>query len=99
VYAVLDWSTAAGAASAGVLTGIIVFVVVPALGLLAYWLVLLRRTHWNDEGKARPVIGATALSCGGGAESELAAQAGSDGAVSPHGMQTGHSTSEGDVAA
>jgi hypothetical protein len=80
VYAVVNWSTATGAASAGVLTGIIVFIIVPLLGLLAYCLVSLRRRHLDDDNdssdggdvtagtprgaKARSVIGDTALSCG-----------------------------------
>ena len=51
-YAVIQWGSRAGAASAGVLTGIIVFVVVPLLGLLAYWLVFLRRTRLARKGSA-----------------------------------------------
>ena len=93
VYAVVNWSTAPGAASAGVLTGIIVFVIVPLLGLLAYCLVSLRRRHLDDDddgaegaagaaaagtprgGKARGVIGDTALSCGSEEEEEAGAAA------------------------
>ncbi len=43
------WGSAPGAASAGLLTGIIVFVLVPLLGLLAYILVFLRRTRCAGE--------------------------------------------------
>ena len=49
IYAVINWGSKAGAASAGLLTGIIVFIVVPLLGLLAYWLVFLRRTRLARE--------------------------------------------------
>jgi hypothetical protein len=60
VYAVVNWRTAPGAASAGVLTGIIVFVIVPLLGLLAYCLVSLRRKHLDDDDGAEDTAGAAA---------------------------------------
>ena len=49
IYAVLDWRTPASAASAGLVEGVIVFVLVPLLGLLAYWLVFLRRARIAHE--------------------------------------------------
>ena len=51
----LYWGSASGAASAGVLVGLIVFALVPALGLLSYWLVFLRRScQFQAEGTAWP---------------------------------------------
>ena len=47
IYAVLDWG--ANAQSAGILAGLIVALVVPILGLLAYWLVFNRRKHLDRE--------------------------------------------------
>ena len=49
IYAVIYWGSKSGAASAGLLTGLIVFVLVPLLGLLAYWLVFLRRARLARE--------------------------------------------------
>ncbi len=57
----LYYGTASSAAGAGLLAGIIVFVIVPLLGLLAYWLVFLRRARvtrerigWGAPGCAPP---------------------------------------------
>ena len=49
IYAVIYWGSSSGAAGAGLLTGLIVFVLVPLLGLLAYWLVFLRRARLARE--------------------------------------------------
>ena len=49
IYAVIYWGSKSGAAGAGLLTGLIVFVLVPLLGLLAYWLVFLRRARLARE--------------------------------------------------
>ena len=43
------WGSKSGAASAGLLTGIIVFILVPLLGLLAHYLVFLRRSRLSRE--------------------------------------------------
>ena len=42
IYAALNWNTRGGAASAGVLAGIIVFIIVPLLGWAAWGLVRCR---------------------------------------------------------
>lgn len=55
IYAVIYWGSASGASGAGVLTGLIVFFLVPLLGLLAYWLVFLRRSRLAHEGIAAGV--------------------------------------------
>ena len=49
IYAVIYWGSTSGAAGAGLLTGLIVFVLVPLLGLLSYWLVFLRRARLARE--------------------------------------------------
>lgn len=49
VYTVLYWGSRSSASSAGFLVGVIVFLIVPALGLLAYCAVFTRRSRWGGE--------------------------------------------------
>lgn len=54
IYAALDWSTRGGAASGGVLAGIIVFVIVPLLGWAAWALVPCRDRAGRRPRRRRP---------------------------------------------